>query len=209
MIEELARKYITEETRTLGVLPLAAVRRVVEVLQDAYARKAQIFVMGNGGSAATASHLACDINKGLGVGREKRFKMICLNDNIPTMLAYANDMSYSDVFVEQLRNFLRPHDVVIGISASGNSENVLKAIEFADARGAVAVEVTGFDGGRLAQVARHSIVVPSRDMQVIEDVHLIICHMLFRLLEKTLATSQVEASGRSLAASRLAGPSDR
>jgi len=201
MIEELARDYITEESRTLGQLPLPAVRRVVEALRDAFARKAQIFVMGNGGSAATASHLACDINKGLGVGREKRFKMICLNDNIPTMLAYANDVSYGDVFVEQLRNFLRPHDVVIGISCSGNSENVIKAIEFAEARGAVAVGITGFNGGRLAQVARLSIVVPSHDMQVIEDAHLTICHMLFRLLEKTLATPRLRPAALSPAVS--------
>src|SRR2546428_11645924 len=151
MIEELARDYITEESRTLGQLPLPAVRRVVEALRDAFARKAQVFVMGNGGSAATASHLACDINKGLGVGREKRFKMICLNDNIPTMLAYANDVSYGDVFVEQLRNFLRPHDVVIGISCSGNSENVIKAVEFANAGGGVELWVTGIEGGGMVK----------------------------------------------------------
>src|SRR2546428_13019123 len=151
MIKELARDYIAEETRTLGQLPLEAVGRVVEVLRDAYEREQQMFVMGNGGSAATASHLACDINKGLGLGRDKRFRMICLNDNIPTMLAYANDISYRDVFVEQLRNFVRPDDVVIGISCSGNSENVVKAVEFANAGGGVELWVTGIEGGGMVK----------------------------------------------------------
>ena len=205
MIKELARDYLAEETRTLGQLPLEAVRRVVEALRDAYELEQQMFVMGNGGSAATASHLACDINKGLGLGREKRFRMTCLNDNIPTMLAYANDISYREVFVEQLRNFVRPDDVVIGISCSGNSENVVKAVEFANARGAGSIGITGFDGGRLAKVARIPLVVPSRDMQVIEDVHLIVCHMLFRLLEKTLDAPQLKTASFSHAASTLAG----
>jgi D-sedoheptulose 7-phosphate isomerase len=205
MIEELAREYVTEETRILGHLPLEAVRQVVEVLQDAYAHERQIFVMGNGGSAATASHVACDINKGLGLGRDTRFRMICLNDNIPTMLAYANDVSYSDVFVEQLQNFVRSHDVVIGISGSGNSENVIKAVKLANARGAVSIGMTGFDGGRLARAARVSIVVPSRDMQMIEDMHLILCHMLFRLLAKTLPSPEGDDSDVSPAAPTLVG----
>ena len=204
MIEKLAREYIQEGIRTLEHLPVDAVRRVVDALRDAHAREAQVFVMGNGGSAATASHLACDLNKGLGVGRDKRFRVICLNDNVPTLLAYANDVSYGDVFVEQLRNFVRPGDVVIGISCSGNSENVVKAMEFAAARGAVGVAVSGFDGGRLARAARLALVVPSRDMQVLEDVHLMICHMLFRLLEKTLDAPQRARADRALAAPTVA-----
>jgi D-sedoheptulose 7-phosphate isomerase len=186
MIEKWAREYVKEEAKILDHLPLEAVRKVAEVLHDAHNQGRQIFVMGNGGSAATASHLACDVNKGLGFGRDTRFRMICLNDNIPTMLAYANDVSYSDVFVEQLRNFVRSGDVVIGISGSGNSENVIKAVKLANAHDAVSIGMTGFDGGRLAQVVRISVVVPSQDMQVIEDMHLIVCHMLFRLLAKTL-----------------------
>src|SRR3989449_10587166 len=165
MIKELARDYLAEETRTLGQLPLEAVRRVVEALRDAYEREQQMFVMGNGGSAATASHLACDINKGLGLGRDKRFRMICLNDNIPPMLAYANDISYGDVFVEQLRNFVRPDDVVIGISCRGNSENVVKPVELSNGRADGSIALTESDGGRLEKVPQIPLVVQSRDMQ--------------------------------------------
>jgi D-sedoheptulose 7-phosphate isomerase len=204
VIEALAHEYIALETGVLGRLPLGAVRPVVEALRDAYAHERQIFVMGNGGSAATASHLACDINKGLRAGCETRFRMLCLNDSIPTMLAYANDLSYSDVFVEQLRNFVRPSDLVIGISGSGNSENVIRAVELANARGAVSIGMTGFDGGRLARTAHMSIVVPSHDMQVIEDVHLIVCHMLFRVLSKILEPPRGEAPDVGPAASARA-----
>ncbi len=95
-------------------------------LDRAYRREANIFIFGNGGSAATASHFACDMNKGVGHGKDKKFKVMCLNDNLPTLLAYANDVSYEDVFVEQLKNFMGEGDLVVGISGSGNSENVVR-----------------------------------------------------------------------------------
>ncbi len=126
----------------LGQVPLTNLEKVVEFLERAYQSENQIFVMGNGGSSSTASHFACDINKGTCGGEKKRFRVICPNDNVPTMLAYANDMSYDDVFVEQLKNFLKPDDVVVGISGSGNSKNVVKAIEYANANRATSVALT-------------------------------------------------------------------
>ena len=138
--------------------------------------------MGNGGSAATASHWVCDFNKGCSINpnnnnSSKRFKMICLNDNIATMLAYANDTSYDDIFVEQLRNYFSPGDVVIGISGSGNSNNVLKAINYTNENGGITIGLCGFNGGMLYSIAHVPILANIHDMQKVEDVHTIITHM--------------------------------
>lgn len=141
-----------------------------------------IFIMGNGGSAATASHFCCDFNKGMSFGKDKKFKMICLNDNIATMLAYANDTDYSNVFVEQLKNFFNKGDIVIGISGSGNSKNVLKAIEFANSNGGITIGLTGFNGGILKQIARYSVNTNINDMQITEDIHMMLCHMIYNIL---------------------------
>jgi D-sedoheptulose 7-phosphate isomerase len=157
---------------------------VAEAFLKAYNDEKHIFVMGNGGSASTASHLACDINKGVSFGQEKRFKVICLNDSVPTMLAYANDLSYEDVFLEQLKNFFRAGDVVMGISGSGNSKNVLKAVSYAARNGGKTVGLCGFQGGELATLADISLIVRSNDMQKIEDVHMIVVHMLMQALQK-------------------------
>lgn len=119
----------------IDVVDRESINTVINLLEKAYQGERQVFIMGNGGSASTASHLACDFNKGLSYGKRKRFKVISLNDNLPTLLAYANDVSYEEVFVEQLRNFFNPEDYVIGISGSGNSPNVIKAIEYANQNG--------------------------------------------------------------------------
>jgi D-sedoheptulose 7-phosphate isomerase len=155
---------------------------VVHLLESAAEEGRQVFVMGNGGSGSTASHMACDLNKGVSYGLEKRLKVICLNDNVATILAYANDVSYDEVFVEQLRNFLAPGDVVIGISGSGNSLNVLKAIRYANEAGGHTVGLTGFDGGKLAKEVKTSLWVNVHDMQKAEDVHLILFHALMQVL---------------------------
>lgn len=150
--------------------------------------------MGNGGSGATASHFACDINKGVCFGLNKRMKVVCLNDNVATVLAYANDVSYDDVFIEQLKNFIRAQDVVIGVSGSGNSANVVKAVEYANAQGAVSVALTAFDGGVLAKIAAIPVVVPVNDMQKAEDVHLIVVHMIMQVLYKKLRAGRESVS---------------
>ena len=120
--------------------------------------------MGNGGSGSTASHFACDINKGSCFELNKKFKVICLNDNMPTILAYANDLSYDKIFVEQLKNFLQEGDVVIGISGSGNSETVLQAVSYAKEHGARTVGLSGFDGGTLARIADVPLIAAINDM---------------------------------------------
>jgi D-sedoheptulose 7-phosphate isomerase len=151
---------------------------IVSVLTKARDSGRRVYVMGNGGSASTASHMASDLGKGASRKDAARFKAIALTDNIPVMLAWANDSSYEDIFVEQLRNHLEKGDVVIGISGSGNSENVLRAIEYANKNGAETIGLSGFDGGKLAKMARTSYIVPNHCMQQVEDLHLIIEHLL-------------------------------
>lgn len=182
MIQLFAKKYLSEEKSLLDDIPLDKFEDIVELLCDAYERENQIFVFGNGGSGSTASHFACDINKGVCSGSRKRFKVICLNDNTPTMLAYANDNSYDDIFVEQLKNLLRTDDLVIAFSGSGNSENVVKAIRYANENGARSLAFAGFDGGRVTKVAGTSILIPANDMQKVEDLHLVLVHMIMQVL---------------------------
>jgi D-sedoheptulose 7-phosphate isomerase len=143
-------------------------------------------MMGNGGSAATASHYAADFNKGLSYGKARRFRFICLSDNVPTLTAYANDVAYDEAFVEQLRNFLEPGDLVVAISGSGNSRNVLKAIEYANRSGAVTVGLTGYDGGELKRIARYGVHIPIDDMQVTEDLHMVLDHLAYAVLGRFL-----------------------
>lgn len=186
MTKDFFDHYIEEEQRLLGEVSEADFNKVIDLFQATYDEGKQIFVFGNGGSGSTASHFACDINKGVSYGHDKRFKVICLNDNIATVLAYANDASYDDIFVEQLKNFLNPGDLVFGISGSGNSENVLRAIRYAGENNAATLGFTGFEGGALKVAAENSINIPSDDMQKIEDIHLILTHMIMQAFCKRL-----------------------
>jgi len=186
LIKEFTVQYLDDLQDTLRNIDLGNVERIVNAILTAYEKDRQIFIMGNGGSGSTASHFACDINKGVSFGLVKRFKVISLSDNIPTMLAYANDSSYDDIFVEQLKNFLNPGDVVIGISGSGNSINVIRAIQYANERGNDTIAFTGFDGGEIAKISKTSFVVPVNDMQKVEDGHLILAHVIMQILEKKL-----------------------
>ena len=189
MKQRFSIEYLEQLKDLLDVFPHERFEEIVTALIDTYNKGRQVFIMGNGGSGSTASHFACDINKGCCCDLEKKFKVICLNDNVPTMLAYANDLSYSKVFVEQLKNFLHPGDLVIGISGSGNSENVIQAVSYAKDRGAKTVGLTGFDGGKLAPIADIPFVAAINDMQKVEDVHMIVVHMLMQYLCSALKTS--------------------
>jgi len=178
-------KYLDEVAKTLEHmekdLPFKA-EEIVSALVKARDSGKRVYICGNGGSASTASHMASDLNKGSNRKDARRFKAVALTDNIPAMLAWANDSSYDDIFVEQLRNHLEKGDVVIGISGSGNSSNVLKALHYANDEGALTIGLTGFDGGKMAQLAKICYVVPSHTMQQIEDIHLVIEHMLSIIL---------------------------
>lgn len=171
--------------QTLSSIDLKAVDQAIEWFRQARDEGRQIFVCGNGGSAATASHFATDMVKGASYGRPVRFRILALTDSVSTLTAYANDVSYEAVFVEQLKNFARPGDLVMGISGSGNSPNVLRAIEYANSIGCRTLALTGRDGGRLAPLAQLSIHVPEPHMGRIEDAHLVVCHMIaYRFMEE-------------------------
>ena len=168
----------------LDNIPFPAVNRLIDLLLQARDSGTQIFIMGNGGSGASASHFAGDLNKGLSLHQsvEKRYRCISLVDNFPTILSLANDVSYQDIFLEQLKNFLRPGDLVIALSGSGNSKNVLKAVKYANAMGNTTVGFTGFDGGKLRNLSDLSIHIPIFDMQIAEDMHMMLLHLVFSVL---------------------------
>jgi len=150
----------------------------IKILREAREKEKTVFIMGNGGSAATASHFVSDLAKGTIVEGQKRFRTIALTDSIPLITAWANDSDYSDIFVEQLKNLLKPGDVVIGISGSGNSRNVLKGVEYASELGAKTIGFVGFDGGKLKDMVDVYILADIKYMQKAEDVHMLLEHML-------------------------------
>ena len=170
--------YIEQVTQTLSDLPLNHIQDVVEVLLSANYVGSTVFIVGNGGSAATASHFACDLAKGTITPGRPRFRVTALTDNVPLMTAWSNDVAYEDLFVEQLRSLMRRGDVLVGISGSGNSPNVLRAVELARQSGGVTLGFSGFDGGRLSEMVDVPVVVPSQCMEQIEDVHLTLCHLV-------------------------------
>jgi D-sedoheptulose 7-phosphate isomerase len=161
----------------LNTIDMNAVSAAIEMLAAARDNGRTIFVFGNGGSAATASHFACDIVKGASHGREKRFRIMALTDSLATLTAYSNDVSYECVFVEQLKNFARPGDLAIAISGSGNSPNVLRALEYANSVGCETIAMTGRDGGKLGPLGKLQIRVAESHMGRIEDGHMMVCHM--------------------------------
>lgn len=179
--------YLRELKRSIDSMPRDAFGGIAEALLDAYKHDRSIFVFGNGGSASTASHMACDLGKGTVMPGRKRFRIICLSDNIPLMTAWANDTAYENIFSEQLENLVREGDVVVGISGSGNSPNVLKALELARKKKAKTVGLTGFKGGKMKALCDVCLIVPSDSMQRIEDVHLIIEHALYSCLRGRIA----------------------
>ena len=173
------RRYVEETHAALSDPFLAAgVARVIPVFLAARDEGRTIFFFGNGGSASTASHFVCDIGKATIRGGGARFRCVALNDSVESVTAWANDTEYARVFSEQLIGLGHPGDVAVGISGSGNSPNVLRALEVARARGLHTVALTGMGGGKLAPLADIALVVPSNNMQHIEDAHLLICHLL-------------------------------
>lgn len=169
-------RYLQEMVRVVDSLPQADITRLVDAILSARDHRRKIIVFGNGGSAATASHFACDLGKGTAVPGERRLCVLALTDNVPLLTAWGNDSDYADVFSEQLRNLVQEGDLVIAISGSGNSLNVLRAVRVAHEEGAVTVGLSGFAGGKLADLVNMPVVVSSDCMERIEDAHMIICH---------------------------------
>jgi len=188
--------YLREVAIVLNDLPREPIQRLVDILAQARTMGGQVFLLGNGGSAANSSHIACDLGKGTVRPDKRRFQVNALTDNVPLMTAWANDTSYEMVFVEQLSGRVRPGDVVIALSGSGNSPNVLKAVEYAAAMGATTVALTGFDGGRLAGRVDHPIIVSDNCMERIEDIHLVLGHAVAVALRDIIAREPVPPRDR-------------
>jgi D-sedoheptulose 7-phosphate isomerase len=177
-MSDFVAAYRTALLNTIGKLPLDRVQQAIEWLKDARARGAGVYTCGNGGSASTASHFVCDMVKGASFGRPTRFRIQALTDSLPTLTAYSNDVSYDVVFEEQLKNFASPGDLLIAVSGSGNSPNVLRAVEWANANGLKTIGLTGRDGGKLGRLAQLEINAPDPHMGRIEDAHMIVLHMI-------------------------------
>lgn len=176
---ERIQNYISRLQKAIDSLELEDIRKVIELIMEAYQNGQQIFVFGNGGSASTASHIACDLGKNTIIEGKPRMRIMSLTDNVSAITAWANDTSYDNIFVEQLKSLLNPNDLVIGISASGNSENVLRAIEYSNSvAGCKTVGLTGFGGGKLAKMVDASVVVNSNEYGPVEDIHLIFDHII-------------------------------
>ena len=174
--------YYERMVQVIQKLDYAQFEHAIDLVESAWKEDRQIFTMGNGGSASTASHYICDWNKGVSYKKDQRIRGICLNDNVPTMMAYANDVSYQAVFEEPLKNFLRKGDLVIGISGSGNSPNVLGAIQYANEHGGITLGICGYDGGKLKKLSQHAVHVNVNDMQLVEDLHLSFGHIVMQRL---------------------------
>jgi D-sedoheptulose 7-phosphate isomerase len=178
MLTSFSQLYKTDLLQAIESLDLNQVNRAIRIFAQARDEGRRIFTCGNGGSASTASHFVCDMVKGASFNRDKRFRIMSLNDSLPTLTAYSNDVGYECVFVEQLKNFAEPGDVLLAISGSGNSPNVLRAVEYAKSIGCHTIALTGRDGGKLGPLAELNIQVANPHMGRIEDVHMIVTHMM-------------------------------
>ena len=181
------REYLEAHARLAGTLDEQAFQAGVDVVKGAFDAGKQIITCGNGGSAYAASHFITDWNKMVNLATGRKFRGLSLCDNLGMVTAFANDVAYDEIFAGQLRAILDPGDLVIAISGSGNSPNVVKAVEYAHEAGADTLAVVGFDGGTLKRIARHVVWVPSSDMQLCEDVHLMFGHMVMKALKRRSA----------------------
>lgn len=193
-------EYIAEVKTTLDRLPWNAIQEVVNAIVQAWRNGKQIFVMGNGGSASTASHMACDLSKNTANPHAPRLRVMALTDNMALVTAYSNDNGYQNVFAEQLKNFINPGDVVIAISASGKSPNVLNAIQLANQEGAITIGWSGYDGGPLSKMVDVPIVVPNHCIEQIEDIHVMLEHMVTVAVRDAMAAY---AHGNSIVLPRV------
>ena len=177
------QEYISTLQETINILPVEKIQEVVEIIHEARLAEKQVFIMGNGGSASTASHFVCDLAKNTRKVGWPHFKVIGLSDNMAVLSAYANDEGYENVFSQQLENLIQKGDIVIGISASGNSPNVLNGMNVAKKHSAKTIGFTGFDGGKLGKMVNDHIHIPNKNYGQVEDVHHMLEHMIINALQ--------------------------
>ena len=191
---ELLDTYLSQLGHTLAEIPRDALEAVAQALWETYVCDGTIIICGNGGSAATASHFACDLAKWTINPDRRRLRALALTDNVPLMTAWSNDRSYESLFVEQLLTHYRPGDLLVAISGSGNSPNVLQAVAWANQAGAPTIGLSGFDGGKLARLARYILHVKNHMMPQVEDAHSAICHALAVQLGVLIANTSLRQS---------------
>lgn len=179
--------YLGTVSEIISGLPVEQINDIIQTIRRAYDEGKHVLLCGNGGSASTASHFACDLQKGVGSIGSRRFRALSLTDAMPIITAWANDTDYSNIFSEQVATWANPGDVLIAISGSGNSPNVIKAVETANALGMTTIGWAGMGGGKLAKIAQKSIVVPTDNMQQIEDVHVVLAHLIMSCLCKEIS----------------------
>lgn len=182
--------YLARLRAAIDALPVDRIAAIGEILYGAYRHNKHVFIIGNGGSAATASHMACDLGMNTIMPNRPRFRVVSLTDNTPLLSALANDIGYERIFVEQLTNLIRPGDVLISISGSGKSPNIIEAMRYARARSATNIALLGFDGGEALQLADEHVLVPSSEYGIVEDLHLVIDHMLTEYFKERVADGE-------------------
>lgn len=180
------QEYIELERDVLSKLDVEALNQAMQLIEEAYRSRKKVYVFGNGGSSATAAHYQNDFNKGLSENLETKFEFVCLNNDTPTLMAIANDIGFEEVFRYQLKGRIREGDLVIALSGSGNSANIVNAVEYAKERGNKVIGLTGIRGGKLMQLADVSLHVPVNSMQVTEDVHMFFDHLMVSVFYKHL-----------------------
>lgn len=178
--------YYEREKQVFDALDPESFNAALNALLRHYDHEDTIYVIGNGGSSATANHMVCDFNKGISMSLSKPFHVVSLTDNIPSVMAYGNDVGFEDVFYLPLKQWLKSTDMVIAISGSGNSHNIIKAVTYAKSIGAEILGLEGYDGGKLKGIADINIHAKVNDMQIAEDVHMTFVHVAMQLLWKTL-----------------------
>lgn len=182
--------YYDREIEVIRHLDKSELNKAMNCLLSHYEKETNVYVFGNGGSSATASHMVCDFNKGASGEVQKRFRFICLNDNVPSLMAIANDIGFEDVFYFQLENKLHKGDLILAISGSGNSHNVIKAVTYAKKIGCEVIGMTGYKGGKLDKMSDFHLHVPADDMQITEDLHMGFDHMIMQIFWKYLLAKE-------------------
>jgi len=199
-IKSVAQQYLDNLKGAVDAVSLDDIQKVAEVLFEAYKNGKKVFILGNGGSAATASHMAADLGKGtlrnVYDPNEKRFQVISLTDNVPAMTAFANDLSFDEMFVQQIMNYVQKDDVVIGITGSGNTPNVIKTILYAKEIGAITIGLLGFHtGGSAKQLVDYDITIKSNNYGVVEDLHMVLDHLLTTCLAYMKGKHELNSGG--------------
>lgn len=190
--EKEIKEYYQSLANTFEKLDYKEISLAMNALVNCYENGGTVYVFGNGGSSSTASHMVCDFNKGVSMKKSKKFNFVCLSDNTPILTALANDVSYEDVFAYQIERILNSNDLILAISGSGNSKNIIKAIKVAKDAGVKVIGMTGYDGGQLYKMADYHLHAPINDMMKAEDIHMSFDHMMATILLHVLDDIKVK-----------------